>query len=599
MERSYRVRAPRGSGRTITTVLAPVLHDDEPARLLALVRTRLLDTGAEERFDRLVRLASVTLRAPIAVVSLIDERRQWFKARVGLDGCETRREESFCAHVIKETTGRLVVGDTHVDPRFADHPFVVGDPHVRSYAGIALRDPAGYPIGALAVAGHEPRHFGEAELGALADLAAVAEREIAVTLDAETLRRLERLEQRKRLAMEAFTEGFVFQAPSGEILEWNTAAEHVLGLSADQLGGRSSIDSTWHCVHADGSDWPGDTHPAMEAIATGRPVLDAVMGVHRPAGDLVWLRVNARPLVDDDGLLLGAFTTFQDITVELAVGRRNEALAERLTAAIEAGGIGTALLDGRGRITFANHALASILDASRRELDGALLAHWFQQRDPVHRQLDELFAGVRQQISADVCLAPLDDSSSSMLASGLTAPDARWIRLNLNRLPGLAGDEAEMIAQVTDITLRRHLESDLARSEELARVSLDVLEQGVVFVSPTLGTLRVNPAAVRLLGFSPDDDYSTALTSHDWALLDDTLAPVPDQENPVTEALETGEPVRDRVVWLRRYDGAYLRVRMSVMPFGWTDEVVIAFSDITAYTRLGQPRPEVVHASPA
>ncbi|MFN8021874.1 MAG: PAS domain-containing protein [Acidimicrobiales bacterium] len=577
-------------------MLAPVHHVDEAARLEALARLRLLDGGDEERFDRLVRLAVAMFQAPMGMISLVDEHRQWYKSRLGLHEPAVARHLSFCAHAINEPSGRLVVEDATKDARFADHPFVTGEQHLRSYAGYVLHDPSGLPLGTIAVADRMTRRFTEDELATLADLAAIAEREIASTADVDALRRIERVEQRKRLAMEALTEGFVFQAPSGEILEWNAAAERVLGLDADELAGRSSIDSRWRCVREDGTDWPGDTHPAMQAMATGDPVHDAVMGVHRPSGDLVWLRVNARPLVDDDGLLLGAFTAFQDITTELEVERRNVALAERLTAAIEAGGIGTALLDGSGRITFANQALASILDAARRELDGAPLTHWFQQSDPVHRQMDELLAGTRHQISADVCLAPLDDSTSSLLASGLTAPDARWIRLNLNRLPGIAGDEATMIAQVTDITLRRHLEADLARSEELARVSLDVLEQGVVFVSPTLGTLRVNPAAVRLLGIAPEDDYSMALTSHDWALLDDSLRLIPPEENPVNVALESGEPVRDQVLWLRRFDGAYLRVRMSVMPFGWTDEVVIAFSDITAYTRLGQPRPEQVHA---
>jgi PAS domain-containing protein len=318
------------------------------------------------------------------------------------------------------------------------------------------------------------------------------------------------------------------------------------------------------------------------------------MGVHRPSGDLVWLRVNSRPLFDG-GALLGAFTAFQDITAEITYERRSSAMAEQLTAAIEAGGVGTALLDASGAITFANSALASILDVDKHRLKGQPLSAWFQRADPVHRQLEEVQLGVRPMLSCDVCLAAPDDLAP-MGVQGLPATtESRWIRLNLTRLPDIDG-EGSMLAQITDITVRRHLEADLARSEELARVCLDVLEQGIVFASPTLGTLRVNPAAVRMLGLEHDGNPPD-LFSFGWVVLDEDLNRVPAEDFPVSRALETGEAVRDEVYWLRRADGDFIRARISVMPFGWTDEVVVAFSDITAYTRLGAPRPERVHSS--
>ena len=387
----------------------------------------------------------------------------------------------------------------------------------------------------------------------------------------------------------------MLQSTTGAIVEWNSAAERVLGLSGDELAGRSSIDPSWRCVRADGTDWPGDTHPAMVAIATGQPVHDSLMGVYRPQGDLAWLRVNSQPLFDD-GVLTGAFTAFQDITAEINYERRSNAMAERLTAAIEAGGVGTALLDGAGRISFANGALASILDANRHELVGAPLTNWFQTADPVHVQFDEVRTGIRQTISADVCLAPRDPNDTSGTLRGMPATtDARWIRLNLSHLPDI-DDAGAMLAQVTDITVRRHLEADLARSEELARVSLDVLEQGIIFASPTLGMLRVNPAALRMLGYD-DDGILPDWDSDAWVLLDTDLRELGPDEYPTVRAVETGEAVRDAIHWVRRKNGEFLRARISCLPFGWTDELVVAFTDITPYTRWGDPRPERVVAS--
>lgn len=582
------VRSRSGRSRSMSS---PAPHHDEPARLQAVRRLELLGTAPEARFDRIVRLASAALGTPMSMVSLVDAERQWFKARVGLDLCETPRSVSFCAHAILEPSGRFVVSDAALDPRFADNPLVTDGPRLRSYAGHVLHDPAGNPIGALAVADRAPREFTEEQLVVLEDLAAVAEREIESVDREVTLRAVQRLERSKHALLETFTEGLVLHAATGEIVEWNSAAERVLGLSSDELAGRSSIDPRWRCVHEDGSDWPGETHPAMVSLSTGQPVNDQLMGVHRPQGDLVWLRVNSQPILDD-GVLTGVFAAFQDITAEITFERRSRAMADRLTAAIEAGGVGTALLDGEGRITFVNAALASILDADPMRLKGSLLTGFFQRADPVHRQFDEVAAGIRSSISADVCLTA-DDSQAAAHAPGMPATtDARWIRLNLSHLPDI-DDPGAMLAQITDITVRRHLEADIARSEELARVSLDVLEQGVIFASPTLGMLRVNPAALRLLGYEvdgvlPDWDADA------WVFLDADLREIPADEYPTTRAVETGVAVRDEVYWVRRKAGDFLRVRLSCMPFGWTDELVCAFTDITAYTRPGDPRPERV-----
>ncbi|MCB1000768.1 MAG: PAS domain-containing protein [Acidimicrobiales bacterium] len=574
---------------------APLFPADESARLDALARLDAPGTGPDSRFDRLVRVAARALDAPIAVVSLVDHDRQWFEARVGLAAGETPHEVSFCGHTITEPSGQLVVEDAAADERFAGTPLVVGVPHLRAYAGVALRDPRGERIGTFAVLDRRPRRFDERDLAVLADLAAVAEHELS-THDTETAHHeLVAVERRTRLAMETFEEGIVFQSPDGRIVDWNTAAGRVLGLSTDELAGRSSIDRRWRCISADGAEWPGDSHPAMVAIRTGAPVLGERMGVYRPNGDLVWMRVNSRPLIDDDGTMLGAFTAFQDITAEVTFEQRTAALAERLIAAIDAGGVGTALLDAAGRVTFVNQALATILDAEPDEMAGEVLARWFHPNDPVQRQFDEVLVGVTGHLSADVCLA--SDRPTDGLGGIPATADARWIRLNLTRLP-LVDDEATMLAQVTDITVRRHLEADLARSEELARVSLDVLEQGVVFASPSAGVMRANPAALRILGYPPGSDVHGALTGHRWDLLDDRLRPLARDEYPVTAAVETGATVRDQVLWSRRRDGAYVRLRVSVMPFGWTDEVVVAFTDITPYTRLGAPRPaDVFHGA--
>lgn len=143
---------------------------DEPARLAALQRLAILDSEPEEPFENVVALVRAVLGVPMAAVSLIDEDRQWFKARVGLEATETARDISFCTHTIQQREA-LVIPDATKDRRFAANPLVVGDPNIRSYAGIPLRTTDGYNIGSLCAIDTKTREFTQGELDMLAKFA--------------------------------------------------------------------------------------------------------------------------------------------------------------------------------------------------------------------------------------------------------------------------------------------------------------------------------------------------------------------------------------------------------------------------------------------
>ena len=151
---------------------APIPANDEE-RLRALRELLILDTPPEERFDRLVEFAAAEFDMPIALISLVDRDRQWFKARVGLDACETGRDISFCGHAVVQSE-LFQVMDALRDPRFADNPLVVGAPFIRFYIGAPLTMPGGAAIGTLCLIDIKPREFDamdRAILGTLRDLA--------------------------------------------------------------------------------------------------------------------------------------------------------------------------------------------------------------------------------------------------------------------------------------------------------------------------------------------------------------------------------------------------------------------------------------------
>jgi anti-sigma regulatory factor (Ser/Thr protein kinase) len=132
------------------------VQDDETARLAALRRYRILDTEPERAFDDLALLASQICETPIALISLIDADRQWFKARTGLAATETPRAVSFCTHAIQHHD-LFIVPDTRDDERFRDNPFVTGGPFVRFYAGAPLVTPDGHALGTICVIDSVPR----------------------------------------------------------------------------------------------------------------------------------------------------------------------------------------------------------------------------------------------------------------------------------------------------------------------------------------------------------------------------------------------------------------------------------------------------------
>ena len=161
-------------------MIEPPIPQNEVERLDALHDLGLLDTPREERFDRLCRIAAHVFHVPIAVVSLIDSNRQWFKSCVGLDVAETGRDVSFCGHAILEQH-TLVIPDAREDVRFRDNPLVTGPPHIRFYAGHVVRGPGKNNIGTLCLIDTKPRHFSDDERKLHADLAAVVERELNLT----------------------------------------------------------------------------------------------------------------------------------------------------------------------------------------------------------------------------------------------------------------------------------------------------------------------------------------------------------------------------------------------------------------------------------
>ncbi|HMF56412.1 MAG TPA: GAF domain-containing protein [Pyrinomonadaceae bacterium] len=147
-------------------MIKPPIPANESARLEALRQYEILDTDPEESFNDLTRLAAYICGTPIALISLVDQNRQWFKAREGIDAEETARDVSFCAHALEDHMP-LIVRDVMHDERFADNPLVTSEPNIRFYAGAPLVSPEGFIIGTLCVIDRIPRDLKPEQIAAL------------------------------------------------------------------------------------------------------------------------------------------------------------------------------------------------------------------------------------------------------------------------------------------------------------------------------------------------------------------------------------------------------------------------------------------------
>jgi PAS domain S-box-containing protein len=327
------------------------LPPDEAARLAALRSYDVLDTAPEEGFDDLTLLAAHICQVPTAMVSLVDEKRQWFKSRIGMSAAETSRDIAFCAHTILHADQVLEVRDARLDPRFADSPLVTSEQQIRFYAGAPLVAPDGHALGALCVMGRTPRSLSPEQLAALRALSRrvvaqlelrrhakqllAKERETSRLLaNADNSRRallslledqkqvetaLRSSEERFRQIAETIHECFwMTNVKKNELLYISPAYEAIWGRTRESL---RAAPQTWsEAIH------PHDRARVIEAAATKQASgeYDETYRVLRPDGGMRWVRDRAFPVKEKTGAVHRVVGVAEDVTQRKSVELRVE-----------------------------------------------------------------------------------------------------------------------------------------------------------------------------------------------------------------------------------------------------------------------------------
>jgi PAS domain S-box-containing protein len=401
----------------------------------------------------------------------------------------------------------------------------------------------------------------------------------------DNLLSLQQINKQANYSMVATQEGMVLQLADGTIQAGNTACEQILGLTVEQMMGRTSVDHPWQSIHEDGSAFPGETHPAMVALQTGKPCLNVVMGFYKPNGQLVWLLLNSQPL-----FLAGGTTPYAVVTTFSEIRKSTNIPAVAETKLVSAG-----LAEQETEIAlwpkerfelaavnclFYDWEIVERGTGSVERTQGltALLGYTLEEAEPTQQWWQQLVHPDDLQRVDDEFQASLANGNRYKIEYRVRHKDGHYVWLQDRgfveqdadnrsvRIVGIRIDISDALWQ--DLRLRKKIEADLRESEERIRLATTAANLGMWFWDLTTNELIFTSKCKELFGFAPD----TTIT---YELFLNTLHPEDRQR--------TDEAVSCALAQKLDYDTEYRAV--------WTDNSVhwLAVKGRGFYDANGQP----------
>ncbi len=478
------------------TTSAPLPRDEE-ARLTTLRRYAILDTDREAVFDRIASLAARQFKVPIALVSLVDEDRQWFKAACGLDVRETPRDPAFCAHAILGDEV-FVVADATQDDRFSDNPFVTGEFHLRFYAGAPLKTPSGHKIGTLCLIDREPRHDFTAEDAALLeDLAAVVVDQIEMrSVTGDVLDELEtRIAAQSGMAVAEYKLGLFLEHVPLPIAVLDRDVRYIAAsdqwrrafrLTEDDLVGKHHFDLSPHLPQA----WRGQYAQCLggsvlEFEEDKLPCID---------GSFHWVRREIRPWHRPDGEIGGLIVINEIIDERKREVEEIEHNQAFLHAVLENIQDGIAACDTEGRLSLSNAATERFhgVDADPIRPEEWSDHYGFFEPDgvtPLPAERVPLFRALRDELvqNQEVVIAPAGQEPRRVISQARPLYDSHGRKLGA-------------MVSSHDITKQRAAEVGRREAETLYSAIFNHTFQFCGLLDPDGTLIEINDTAVKIAG---------------------------------------------------------------------------------------------------
>lgn len=521
---------------------------NEADRLAVLERYGILDTPPDAVLDGIAQAAADLCDTPIALISLIDPTRQWFKTCIGMPVRETSRDLAFCTHAILEPTELMVVEDARQDERFRDNPLVTGEPRIRFYAGKPLVTSDHYPLGTLCVIDEKPRQLSTAQCDGLKHLA-------QVVMDLLEERQGSKISAIDYAIEQGVRHGVLItdpNQPDNPVIFANHAIETMTGYSKAELLGRN-------CRFLQGEDTDANTVAQLrEAIASHKPCTVELKN-YRKDGTLFWNELTVSPVKDRMGNTINYVGVQNDVTDRHMAQERARQLVESTDEATRARASSKQLAqiveDSVNEIYVADADTFRIINANRsaREHLGysveesQKLMPWEFVEGLTQQNLEELIGPLRSgAVNAQVFEA------AHRRKDGSVYPVATHLQYMASQTPPV------YTAIVQDITERR-------RQEELVNLSNRAIEAVDVGVSITDATkdnyplVYVNQALCELTGYRPDE-----LLGRGVRILQRGNEHQPEHLQ-IQEAQARGEPVQVLITSTRK-DGSHFKSELSLSP---------------------------------
>ena len=508
----------------------------ELSRLAALLRYEILDTPEEAAFDDFTELAARLCGTPIALISLVDERRQWFKSRVGLAVGETPRQISFCTYSI---LGEAIfeVPDALQDPRFRDNPLVTGDPHIRFYAGMPLTSPDGYNLGTLCVIDRQPRQL------------SAEQRDILQRLARQVMRLFEQRLLARRHAEQAALQQAIFDGgssavlitqPDGTITRVNPMTERLLGYSEAALLGQplTALLLEPEALQRRAALLAGELEVP---VAAGFAVLTSASGQgrremsewrlrHRSGGEVpVLLGVTA--IRDEQELLRGYLVSIYDLAYQEQLQLRLQQIAAQVPGMLFQFHWRA---DGTLRFPYVSEGVEQVYG-----LSAAQLSHSFA---PI---IARVHAADRRAMLASLRKAAAELTAWSS-EHRIEHPRKGLIWVEARATPLRQADGSVLWhGFVSDITTRKAEQLELDRQQEMNRRLLEALSEAVVACDAEGRLTLFNAKAKQWHGTSSLPDSPDDWARHYQLYQADGVTPLPAAQIPLSRALH-GEHVSNQ-----------------------------------------------------
>ena len=421
------------------------IPENEKERLSALHNYAILDSLNEDEFDRITELASLICDTPIALISFIDEKRQWFKSIMGMDSKETYRDLSFCQYTIMGT-GLLEVNDARLDARFKDAELVLNDPNIQFYAGYPLIDPNGYALGSLAVVDDEPRTLSRRQRRSLQLLAGETMALITERRQKEELKHFEKI---FRLSNDLIC----INDNEGIFRKVNPSFTKILGWDSSYFLGRPVFE----LIHPDDMSSSRDVHATL---LMGQATVQFTHRLRSKNGTYKYIQWTITP-----ELLTGQlFAIGRDITDEKIKEQKLARSEEKLRIFFENSQGLMCTHDLHGNFLSFNHSGAAMLGYTREELCTM-----------------SLFDIVPEGRSADISnyLFEIRESGAAKGQMVILHKDgSSYVWMFNNVLTGNKADELYIICNAADVDDRYHLINDLQRTREMLLQTNEIARVG-------------------------------------------------------------------------------------------------------------------------